>query len=72
MDLAEKIPGMSDDALQTLASNARRLVTDGTAAQQNDARSLMPAIDAELATRRDAKLAKLRAASATRKVKKRA
>jgi hypothetical protein len=72
MDLAEKIPGMSDDALQTLANNARRLVTGGTAAQQNDARSLMPAIDAELATRRDAKLAKLRAASATRKVKKRA
>jgi hypothetical protein len=72
MDLAEKIPGMSDDALQNLASNARRLVTGGTAAQQNDARSLMPAIDAELATRRDAKLAKLRAASATRKVKKRA
>lgn len=72
MDLVEKIPGMSDDALQTLASNARRLVTGGTPAQQSDARSLLPAIDAELATRRDAKLAKLRAASATRKVKKRA
>ena len=71
MDLVEKLPHMTDDALETLAINARRLA-EGSSVQQSDARSLLPAIDAELATRRAAKYAKTRANAAARKVKKRA
>jgi hypothetical protein len=72
MDLVAKLPQMTDDALQTLATNARRLANGtGTPSQQSDARTVLPAIDAELASRRVAKLAKARADSAgTRKVAK--
>ena len=65
MDLVEKVPQMTDDALQTLASNARRLVQAGTPAQQTAAQALLPAIDAELASRRTAKLATLAKARAS-------
>jgi hypothetical protein len=72
MDLVEKLPQMTDDALQTLATNARRLANgSGTPAQKSDAETVLPAIDAELASRRVAKLAKARADSAAaRKVGK--
>jgi len=71
MGLVEKLPTITDDALQTLATNAKRLVEgSGTPAQQSDARNLLPAIDAELASRRVAKLAnlaKMRAEAPARK-----
>lgn len=73
MDLAEKVPQMTDDALQNLASNARRLAQGGTPSQQTAAQALLPVVDAELANRRVVKLTKMRAdAAAARTVKRKA
>jgi hypothetical protein len=72
MDLAEKVPQMTDDALQTLATNARRLAEGGSAPQQAAAQALLPVIDAELASRRVAKLTKMRADAATARTMKKA
>ena len=56
MSLIEKIPAMSDDALNNLRDNARRLETSGTVRQKADAAELLPALDAALASRRAARL----------------
>ena len=55
VDLRERVPQMSDDALATLASNARRLLESGSKKQQGSAADLMPVLEAELASRRAAK-----------------
>jgi hypothetical protein len=57
MDLSEKLPAMEDAALAVLHENAERLEQSGTKAQQSAAAALLPAIEAELANRRKAKLA---------------
>lgn len=57
MDLREKLPEMEDGALAVLHENAERLEQSGTKAQQSAAAALLPAIEAELASRRKAKLA---------------
>ena len=65
-DVAAKLPAMEDAALTVLRENAERLEKIGTSAQQSAASALLPAIDAELAARREAKLTKARAARASR------
>lgn len=51
VDLRERVPQMSDDALSTLLSNARRLIDSGSKLQQNSATALIPVLEAELAAR---------------------
>ena len=57
MDLAAKLPQMADAALVVLRENAERLEQTGTSAQKAAAAALMPALEAELESRRAAKLA---------------
>ncbi|HYD67102.1 hypothetical protein [Azospirillum sp.] len=66
MDLIEKLPGMADDDLGTLVSNAERLLQTGTPKQQQAAEAMLPAIRAETVRRLDLKPAK-RAPRAGRK-----
>jgi hypothetical protein len=61
VNLIDKIPQMTDEALNTLAANARRLAGSGTREQQNDASDVLPAIDAEIKNRREVKLSEMRA-----------
>ncbi len=58
MDLIEKLPGMTDNDLGTLVSNAERLAQTGTAKQQQAAQAMLPAIQAEVAKRHALKPAK--------------
>ena len=58
MDLIGKLPGMADDDLGTLLSNAERLVQTGTPKQQQAAHAMLPAIQAEAVRRRDLRPAK--------------
>lgn len=62
MDVIAKLPHMEDKALGVLGENAKRLEQTGTPAQRLAAADLLPAIEAELSARRDAKLAKAREA----------
>jgi len=50
-DLRERVPGMSDMALENLLENAQRLAQSGNDTQRNSAEALMPIIAAELAVR---------------------
>lgn len=63
MDLLTKLPEMSDDALANLRTNAKRLQQTGTPAQRSDAAALLPAVEAEIGSRR---LAKVRAGRSVR------
>lgn len=56
MDMITKLPEMSDDALANLRTNAKRLQQSGTAAQQTNAAALLPAVEAEIGARRQAKV----------------
>jgi hypothetical protein len=62
--MTAKIPTMDDASLAVLHGNAERLQQSGTAAQKSAASALMPAIEAELASRRDAKLSRAKQAAA--------
>lgn len=57
MTLLDKLPGMTDEALGVLGNNAERLAQSGTARQQKEAQAVLPAIQAEITTRRQRKLA---------------
>ncbi len=72
MDLAAKLPHMDDAALAVLRQNAERLEQMGTSAQRAAAAALMPALEAELESRRAAKLAaaKTKRAATKRNTKK--
>jgi hypothetical protein len=48
------IPTMADDALRNLHANAQRLETEGSTAQRAAATALLPAIEAELDSRKTA------------------
>jgi hypothetical protein len=66
---------MSDDALANLRTNAKRLEQSGNPGQRSNAGALLPAIEAEIATRRLAKVKATRStapnsASAPRTVKR--
>jgi hypothetical protein len=50
-DLHDRVPGMSDEGLGTLHTNALRLVQSGNERQRVSATALMPVIEAELALR---------------------
>jgi hypothetical protein len=69
MDVA-KLPAMEDSALSVLHENAERLERTGTKAQQAAAAALMPAIEAELAARRAAKLSHAKEAAAAKRAAK--
>ena len=66
-----KIPGMPDEDLATLHSNAERLERSGTGAQQKSATALLPAVRAEIQARQEAKLAVARDNAALRKERSR-
>jgi hypothetical protein len=53
-DLRPMIPTLGDDALRNLHANAQRLETEGSNAQRAAATALLPAIEAELDTRKSA------------------
>lgn len=55
MTLIDKLPAMADDALGVLGANAERLAQSGTAKQRKEAAAVLPAIQAELTTRRERK-----------------
>ncbi|HYG90619.1 MAG TPA: hypothetical protein VD978_30675 [Azospirillum sp.] len=57
MDLIEKLPGLADDDLGTLVTNAERLAHSGTPKQQKAAQAMLPAIQAEVDARRERKAA---------------
>jgi len=57
VDLHDRVPAMSDEALDTLHANAVRLAQSGTERQRVSAGALMPAIESELAERRAKALA---------------
>jgi hypothetical protein len=56
MSMLEKLPGMEATALSNLRANAVRLEQTGSPAQRVSAGKLLPAIEAELAARKAAKL----------------
>lgn len=62
MSIMDRLPGMEEDRLRNLQSNALRLADEGSAAQRRDAAELLPVIEAELETRRVAKLEQAKAA----------
>lgn len=51
VDLRDRVPQMSDDALATLLGNARRLIGAGTQVQQRSAADLIPVLETEWAAR---------------------
>jgi hypothetical protein len=51
VDLHDRVPGMTDDALNNLHANATRLAQSGNERQRASAGALMPAIESELALR---------------------
>lgn len=70
VDLRERVPQMSDDALATILGNARRLIESGSKQQQSSAAGLIPVLEAELAARGAVKAeaaAAKKAAAAARK-----
>jgi hypothetical protein len=66
MDLTARLPSMEDSALAVLHENAERLEQTGTSAQKTAAAALLPAIEAELAARREAKRAQMAARRAAK------
>ena len=66
MTLIDKIPDMADDALNNLHANAIRLGESGSAAQRASAAKLLPALEAEIANRKQAKRQRLADASKAR------
>jgi hypothetical protein len=56
MDLIGRLPHLEDAGLNALHKNAERLRQTGTPAQKSAAAELLPALEAELAGRREAKL----------------
>lgn len=67
MSLVNKLPELEDAALAVLQENAERLEQTGTKTQRAAAAALLPAIQAEVATRREAKQRQLREAAAARR-----
>ena len=69
MTLAEKLPQMTDDALEALAVNARRLAATDAARDHAAAEALLPLVEAELTSRRMSKMQRMREAAAARPAK---
>ncbi len=60
MALADNLPTYDDTALRTLKDNAARLAAGPESPRQREATTLLPLIEAELATRVEAKPAPVR------------
>jgi hypothetical protein len=67
MEIIAKLPHMDDASLTVLHGNAERLQRIGTKTQQASATAVIPAIEAELAARREAKTIKIKAAAEARR-----
>jgi hypothetical protein len=67
MEIVAKLPFLEDSALAVLQGNAERLVRVGTKTQQASATAVIPAIEAELAARREAKSSKAKATAAAKR-----
>jgi hypothetical protein len=67
---AAKLPEIEDTALVVLHENAERLERSGTKSQKAAAAALMPAIVAELATRRETKAALAKETAAAKRAAK--
>jgi hypothetical protein len=70
MSLIERLPEMADAALGNLHANAVRLGESGTTAQRASAAKLLPALEAEIESRKAAKRQKLVDAGKARAKKK--
>jgi hypothetical protein len=57
MHISERLGTMTDVELKNLSSNAERLGHSGSSAQQEQAKSLLPLVSAEILARKGAKLA---------------
>jgi hypothetical protein len=68
MQILAKLPQMDDASLTVLYGNAERLMRIGTKTQQASATAVIPAIEAELAARKEAKVTKTKAAAEARRV----
>jgi len=67
MQILAKLPHLDDASLTVLHGNAERLLRFGTKTQQAGATAIMPAIEAELATRQEAKASKAKEAAEARR-----
>jgi hypothetical protein len=67
MQILAKLPQMDDASLTVLYGNAERLMRIGTKTQQASATAVIPAIEAELAARKEAKVTKTKAAAEARR-----
>ena len=56
MNLIEKLPEMTDEGVINLLANAKRLEQTGTPQQQAACAEALPAIEAEAARRKEARL----------------
>lgn len=61
MSLLDRIPSLSDDEVANLLANARRLSETGDEKKQAAAAELLPALEAEYASRRDVRLEQAKA-----------
>jgi hypothetical protein len=52
MDIAERLPSLTDQQLAIMRANAERLAEGGTHKQQAESARLLPLIDAEIADRK--------------------
>ena len=53
MSIADRLPGMTLPELTRLAANAQRLAEGAPGRQQDQARELLPLLEAEIAARRE-------------------
>lgn len=68
MEILAKLPSLDDASLAVLQGNAERLLRIGTKTQQANATAAIPAIEAELAARREAKVSKAKATAEAKRV----
>lgn len=68
MEILAKLPSLDDASLAVLQGNAERLLRVGTKTQQANATEAIPAIEAELAARREAKVSKAKATAEAKRV----
>ena len=67
MQILAKLPHLDNASLTVLQGNAERLLRIGTKIQKTSATAVMPAIEAELATRQEAKASKAKEAAEARR-----
>ena len=67
MDIAERLPSLTDQQLAIMRANAERLAEGGTNKQQAESARLLPLIDAEMADRKARAPAPVKAVRRSRK-----